>query len=291
MLKDVLSSLRRSENRIRLHRGIRRQQDPTTSRYWILDFSSTHSKPTKGPEQSRGATLVHDITLFNMDSPPWRPCQASSDIAAPQLPYIELKALSVQEKWDLTDESFARFIPRTPSPVSDEDDWMINGIYGSIFTFYWTPEKGYGMFATSPIMPGTVVHVEKPTITMLEASREDVRHLFQPANDKLPETDQACLIHFSRFIGTAPSTGIFCAIDQEEERVFFAYDKCSRINHSCGPNASIHLKGGKATLIACHEIAVGEEITINYHPGMPDVDTLKNWGFVCQCLQCKRVRD
>lgn len=88
----------------------------------------------------------------------------------------------------------------------------------------------------------------------------------------------------------------------------------SRINHSCRPNAAIHLvwpfgivgyehpngtvNRPRITVRALTRIEIGEEITIDYHGHVPDSfqDTADRqrelaaiYGFVCACPSCSNV--
>ncbi|KAF9036935.1 hypothetical protein BDZ89DRAFT_1129974 [Hymenopellis radicata] len=72
----------------------------------------------------------------------------------------------------------------------------------------------------------------------------------------------------------------------------------SRINHSCGPNASrrFHMPSFSMRLYAYRDIAQGEEITISYHERVWECavsrqQDLDSYGFRCSCPSCANAAE
>jgi len=73
------------------------------------------------------------------------------------------------------------------------------------------------------------------------------------------------------------------------------FPRVSLINHACAPNAVLSMHRGE--VLACRDIAEGEEITISYTcervyaPTELRQQVLKRgWDFTCQCARCSDVR-
>ena len=82
-----------------------------------------------------------------------------------------------------------------------------------------------------------------------------------------------------------------------EGTAFYALQSC--INHSCSPNAHAMKRDGMdedgaAVILAKRGLAVGEEISISYIDESVGVAEraalLAEYGFVCQCVRCRRER-
>lgn len=85
---------------------------------------------------------------------------------------------------------------------------------------------------------------------------------------------------------------------QDEKKTYVVFEKISRINHSCKPNAAWqwHSILQQGVIQALQPIPKGTEITVNYCATL--ADTLKcrvdrrarlrdTWGFDCTCSVCK----
>lgn len=76
------------------------------------------------------------------------------------------------------------------------------------------------------------------------------------------------------------------------EEVGLAFDPTlARINHSCAPNARIHVNGAEATVLAERNVYPGDEITISYVDSEMNVaerrkELKERWFFDCKCERC-----
>jgi SET domain-containing protein len=96
--------------------------------------------------------------------------------------------------------------------------------------------QGEGMFATAPITQGQVVNIWGGTVLLTE---EDI----ESANVR------------ERYTWSTIGEGLYLAVPQETE------DLWDKMNHSCDPNVWMQ---DEVTLVARRDIAVGEELTIDY---------------------------
>jgi hypothetical protein len=61
------------------------------------------------------------------------------------------------------------------------------------------------------------------------------------------------------------------------------------INHSCNPNCSVQVVGGRAILYAMYVIPMGNELTFDYSAN--STDTLDTWQMKCKCgsYNCRQL--
>lgn len=107
----------------------------------------------------------------------------------------------------------------------------------------------YGMFAIEQITKGEIVYIKGGHIlTKSEVYSSSVINSYMPISDEF-------------FIG---------ATSKEEENEIKLYN-----NHSCNPNCGLH---GEITFVAIRDIAIGEELTVDY----AFIDN-EDYSFACNC--------
>ena len=128
-----------------------------------------------------------------------------------------------------------------------------------------SPVHGKGMFAATPIKAGKVVNIWGGTLLL---TADDIAGLkAQQWRDR----------------GAVWSTigeGLYLArfLDQDEQ------DPTDYINHSCDPNVWMR---DEVTLEARRDIAVGEELTIDYAMLEGDEDWVPQWTCRCGSDRCR----
>ncbi|KAJ6456337.1 SET domain-containing protein [Mycena vitilis] len=169
-------------------------------------------------------------------------------------------------------------------------------------------EKGMGMFATRPIARGDLIMRERPFYVSHPALtvNEDQRHIFHAsALAGLSPTAQAALaaLRNAHPVSTdmPPARGrlLTNALPAEVphapgSRHAALYPVLCRANHACTPNARYGFDADACAgrLVALHDIAPGEEITIGYTEVAAPRDTRRaalreKYRFECECATCE----
>eukprot|EP01083_Nonionella_stella_P156455 506710_1 len=156
-----------------------------------------------------------------------------------------------------------------------------------MFSICADPIKGLGMLATKKILPGTVIITETPLL-VVEGVQKDPTLLYGTTQmnrithpfGKLSDSDK------DRFMALSPGRWEHGGISKPPSDAYLkaivatngigcgpgkiaVYDKISRINHSCRPNARwfFHDILGQQVVVADHTIETGQAICTEYFEG------------------------
>jgi hypothetical protein len=157
-------------------------------------------------------------------------------------------------------------------------DWEIRDVEG----------KGKGMFALKTFEKNDKIMVERPVISISNAS--DFSRVKLEAGS---EHDAVVELAHCKDGSLADIFGTNCAAlddDSEETGLFVDF---SRINHSCIGNTTHNFmrdRGGVMVLVADEKITAGEEFTFSYasklNARQRSVLLAAKWRFACDCLAC-----
>lgn len=179
--------------------------------------------------------------------------------------------------------------------------------------------KGFGVFATRPIVRGTRIIADKillsidnrDTSVLRAASRLNSEDFNGLLSLSMNNAKQKSLSYLATAVwGSFPSLGSvtqsrdllnifynnnFALSGQSGKRAVFL--TVARLNHSCIPNAQGNLNtalpGSQFTIHALREIAAGEEITISYLHDELGIRSMRQkvlkdgYGFECACEICR----
>jgi len=125
--------------------------------------------------------------------------------------------------------------------------------------------QGKGMFATAPIKQGETVNIWGGTLLLARADIEGTK---------------ASEWRAKGYVWATIGEGLYLAGRlSEEDR-----DLTNFINHSCDPNVWMQ---DEVTLISRRDIAVGEELTIDYAMFEGDEDWVPPWECHCGSRLCR----
>ena len=186
--------------------------------------------------------------------------------------------------------------------------------------------KGKGVVATRRILAGAVIFTEDPLVVVNRATTvlEEEFHRFQRMDGKLKEdfmslydpvvVDQKLKVWcgdtvdpaFVKFKRILSSNGVVIGVvssdvGRSSSQLTGVYNLFSRINHSCSSNVVQNWKAEsplKIEVRAATSISKGEELTLNYLGGFPELCIreerqrllLERWSFQCRCEVCSLSR-
>lgn len=145
------------------------------------------------------------------------------------------------------------------------------------------------MFATSDILPGTVLLSEAPVVALRDnGARTDP--LDGMVNGLSPERRKSffSLHSYSRNKNDSRSRSIVYSngYSIDNDLATGVFETASRINHSCVPNSHYLWEKGIGRMVFWNRFKLleGEEITVNY--GHKKAYLKKIYGFDCTCGGC-----
>lgn len=128
-----------------------------------------------------------------------------------------------------------------------------------------SPIHGKGMFATAPIKAGEIVNIWGGTLLL---TQEDI------------EGEKASEWKAKGYVWATIGEGLYLAgLLSDDDR-----DLTNFINHSCDPNVWMQ---DEVTLIARRDIAVGEELTVDYAMFEGDEEWVSPWKCRCGSALCR----
>lgn len=166
----------------------------------------------------------------------------------------------------------------------------------TMFTIEDIPDKiGKGWRATQNISANSLILAEAPLVILTTRGSEE--GMVAKLNMLTPDKQRAFYSLFNYYteeLGTAQGITATNSFSGEHDHETIVYEKMSRINHSCYPNARWNWDSTSRVqrLHAVRDIAQGEEITISYGFG-PSMSYATRqslikarYGFDCKCELC-----
>ena len=165
-----------------------------------------------------------------------------------------------------------------------------------MFTLSEVQGKGMGWVSTRPIQPQTIILDEEPILTICKqpSPTEIATKLGKLGSSQYRKWREICSEQDPSEIVLKYGLGLSGEI-QESLGIF---EHCSRLNHSCRPNAVAAWGDGSMCIQAIDVIDVGSEITISYLtcpngilPFRERQKMLASWGvvgFQCNCVLCSQ---